>query len=57
MADIIPFKKRTPKKLGLCQYGHHRWQVVKENKFDTKQGKLVTVYKCSNCGKRKVKSE
>lgn len=57
MADIIPFKKRPQKKLGLCQYGHHRWQVIKDNEFDTKQGKLVTVYKCSNCGKRKTKSE
>lgn len=54
MSNVIPFKKRPRKKLGLCQHGHHKWQIVKENKFDSKEGKLVTVFKCSNCGKRKV---
>ena len=56
MSNVIPFKKRPAKKLGLCQHGHHKWQLVKDNHFDTKQGKLVTLYKCSNCGKQKVKT-
>lgn len=54
MSNVIPFKKRPRKKLGLCQHGHHKWQIDNENKFDSKEGKLVTVFKCSNCGKRKV---
>ncbi len=56
MSNIIPFKKRRVKKLGLCQHGHHKWHVVKDSQFDSKQGKLVTVYKCLNCGKQKVKA-
>ena len=56
MSNIIPFKRPPVKKLGLCQHGHHKWQVVKDNEFDSKKGQLITVYKCSKCGKKKVKS-
>ena len=56
MSNVIPFKKPAIKKLGLGQHGHHKWKVVKEGQVESRQGKLVTVYKCSNCGKQKVKS-
>lgn len=55
-SNVIPFKRPKAKKLGLGQHGHHKWEIVKDNHFDSKQGKLVTVYKCTNCGKQKVKS-
>jgi len=59
MADILPFKKpaaKTGKGNGLCREGHHKWKVVTEQKFDVKQGRLVTVFACQRCGKRKVKA-
>lgn len=62
MADILPFKKkdkpqvRNLKGSTLCKQGHHRWKIVTSQKFDVKQGKLVTASECERCGKRKVKS-
>lgn len=59
MADILPFKKpakSATKASTLCRQGHHKWVIVTEQKFDVKQGRLVTVYECSRCGKRKVKA-
>ena len=57
MADIIPFKKKTPaqkhKGKTLCRSGFHRWKILTERKFDVKQGKLVTVYRCERCGATK----
>ena len=57
MADIIPFKKKSPavrhKGKSLCRSGFHKWKIVTEKKFDVKQGKLVTVYQCTRCGKQK----
>ena len=57
MADILDFKKKklSEKHKGktLCKSGFHKWEVIKENQFDVKQGKLVTVYKCKRCGKQK----
>ena len=54
MSNIIQFKKKTAKekhgKRILCQNGFHKWEVVTEQKFDVKEGKLVTVYKCKRCG-------
>lgn len=35
----------------LCANGHHRWAVQTEQKFDVKQGRLVTVERCERCGK------
>lgn len=58
MADILTFKKRTPaekhKGRSLCRSGFHKWEIVTEKKFDVKQGRLVTQYKCKRCGKQKV---
>ena len=58
MAEIIPFNKKSPhekhKGKSLCRSGFHKWKVVTENRFDVKRGKLVTVYRCSRCGKEKT---
>ncbi len=62
MADILPFKKPAAKSAHhnkgntLCKQGHHKWQIVTRQKFDVKQGRLVTVFECQRCGKRKVKA-
>lgn len=60
MADVIPFRipslKEKHKGNTLCKHGHHKWVVDKEKQFDVKQGKLVTLYSCSRCGKQKVTS-
>jgi hypothetical protein len=59
MADILPFKavkKKARRSQGMCQHGHHSWQVWKGKQFDVKQGKLVTVYRCKHCDAQKVKT-
>lgn len=57
MGEIVPFikKKAAEKHKGntLCKRGFHKWEIDKQKQFDTKQGKLVTVYKCKRCGKYK----
>ncbi|MEH6586418.1 MAG: hypothetical protein V7720_07660 [Halioglobus sp.] len=60
MADVIPFQKPSLKEKHkgktLCKHGHHKWAVDTEKKFEVKQGRLVTVYRCIRCDKRKVKA-
>ena len=60
MAEILPFNKKSLKERHkgktMCRHGHHKWVVDKEKQFDVKQGKLVTIYYCSRCGKQKVKA-
>jgi hypothetical protein len=60
MADIIPFRKPSLKEKykgnTLCRNGHHKWVVDKDRQFDVKQGKLVTLYRCSRCGKTRLRS-
>ena len=62
MADILPFKapanrdKKPTQGNTLCRQGHHKYKILTERKFDVKQGRLVTVYECVRCGKRKVKA-
>jgi len=57
MADILTFKKKTTREKHkgntLCRNGFHKWVLQTENKFDVKQGKLVTVYECKRCHKKK----
>lgn len=60
MGDVVPFKRKTAseqhgKKI-LCRSNLHKWVVVKENQFDVKRGKLVTLYRCARCGATKTEA-
>lgn len=58
MSNVLPFKKpkASQKHKGhtLCKNGFHKWVVVTDKKFDVKQSKLVTHYRCARCSKEKV---
>lgn len=60
MADIIAFKrpKASEQHRGksLCRHGHHKWVLDKESVFDSKQGRLVTRFRCARCGKVKTEA-
>ncbi len=60
MGDVVQFKKKSAaerhKGKTLCRSGFHKWEVVTEKQFDVKQGRLVTAYRCSRCGEKKVKA-
>ena len=58
MADILPFKRKPAKQRSvLCDNGHHRWAIWQKKQFDTKQGKLVTVYRCERCGAERSQAQ
>ena len=61
MGEVLPFKRPKPgqKHQGktLCKHGFHKWEVVKDNPFDSRQGRLVTRYRCSRCGATKTKAD
>lgn len=61
MGDVIQFKRRTlserTKGNTLCRNGHHKWEISKKNQFDVKQGKLITLYRCSRCGATRNRAE
>ncbi len=60
MTNVIAFKKpkRSQQHKGkfLCQQGHHRWKVDQQQHFHSKQGKLLTLYRCQRCGITKTKA-
>ena len=65
MSNIVSFEKAKSSlnkvaakknRKGMCQHGFHKWEIWKEKQFDSRQGKLVTVYRCARCNKQKVKA-
>lgn len=60
MADVVPFKKPSLKEKAkgktLCRRGFHKWAIDQQQRFDVKQGKLITVYRCNRCGRKKTKA-
>jgi len=54
MGEVVPFKKpklsEKHRNKTLCRSGFHKWIVDREQGFDVKRGKLVTVYRCERCG-------
>ena len=69
MADILPFnpkrankrkKARTKAEANrdtLCRRGFHKWQIDQAKQFDVKQGRLVTVHRCSHCSATKTTAD
>ena len=57
-AKILAFKRPSARDRNrgktLCLNNFHKWQVVSERKFDVKQGRLVTLYRCQRCGREKT---
>ena len=57
VGNILEFK-RPPKNYGcgntLCNEGHHKWLIVQDKQFDSQSGKLVTLFECSRCKKKKT---
>lgn len=54
MGEVVRFRKpkaaEKAKGKTLCKRGFHKWEVNKASSFDSKQGRLVTQYRCSRCG-------
>jgi hypothetical protein len=59
MSNVITLSSHRPKKVtpkGMCQHGIHKWVIWKDKQFDSRKGKLVTVFRCERCGEQKVKA-
>ena len=60
MGEVIPFRrpKASEKHKGdtLCRRGFHKWEIVQAQRFDVKEGRLVTVYRCPRCGAEKIEA-
>jgi hypothetical protein len=39
----------------LCDSGFHKWQTLKQSRFDVSRGKLITVERCLRCDKERVR--
>ncbi len=38
----------------MCKHGFHKWAPDAKKQFDVKQGKLVTLHRCTRCGTTKT---
>jgi len=54
--NVLPFKppasaslKERARGRTLCQRGFHKWQIDRKKQFDVKQGRLVTIERCTRC--------
>ena len=60
MGDVVQFKRLSVaeryKGKTLCDSGFHKWEVLKDQQFDVKQERLMTVYQCKHCAKIKSRA-
>lgn len=62
MSNVVEFKPVKKKKsqgtkqaTTLCREGHHKWEIDQDKQFDSRSGKLVTLFICRRCGKKKTR--
>ena len=48
-------RQSKAKGITLCRSGFHKWQVEPGQRFDVKQGKLVTTERCVRCNEECTK--
>jgi hypothetical protein len=63
MNNFVRFdKKKAEKRFArakgktLCKSGFHKWIIDVEKQFDSRQGRLVTLYRCQRCSAQKIKT-
>lgn len=60
MGDVVRFRRPSLKKKAegrtLCSRGFHKWRVDKARRFDVKQGRLITTWRCERCGATRSES-
>ena len=39
----------------LCRSGFHKWKTVTDGRFDVRQGKLITVQRCTRCDEERTR--
>jgi hypothetical protein len=56
--NVVRFRKPSLKERAkgrtLCSRGFHKWKIDQKKQFDVKQGKLITVHRCTRCGAMKT---
>ncbi|OIR05558.1 hypothetical protein GALL_123010 [mine drainage metagenome] len=62
MADIVNLdsarrrhRQSRADGITLCQSGFHKWQAMAGQRFDVKQGRLVTTERCTRCNMERTK--
>ena len=69
MADVVSLKEaakqraarsRTARKerargTTMCKSGFHKWEIDQRKQFDVREGRLVTVLRCSRCPATKTR--
>lgn len=60
MGEVVRFKKpkasEKAKGKTLCKRGFHKWVIYQDKQFDSQQGRLVTVYRCTRCDASKTEA-
>lgn len=57
MGEVVSLRRSDRHKgKTLCLNGHHKWTIWQQKQFDSRSGRLVTVYRCERCDAQKVKS-
>jgi hypothetical protein len=58
MSNVINLKKAKQQRADgktLCSSGFHKWQLLAGQRFDVKQGRLVSAERCKRCGEERTK--
>ena len=56
VTSLKKFKQRRAEGKTLCTSGFHKWEVLSQQRFDVKAGKLVTAERCTRCGEERTRA-
>jgi hypothetical protein len=56
VTSLKKFKQKRAEGKTLCSSGFHRWEVLSQQRFDVKEGRLVTAERCTRCGEERTRA-
>ncbi|MFL6549723.1 MAG: hypothetical protein ACJ8OJ_13585 [Povalibacter sp.] len=54
VVNLRKYKQKRAEGKTLCQSGFHKWEPAQQ-RFDVKQGRLVSAERCKRCGEERVR--
>jgi hypothetical protein len=56
VTSLKKFKQKRAEGKTLCTSGFHKWEVLSQQRFDVKEGRLVTAERCTRCGDERTRA-
>jgi hypothetical protein len=54
IVNLRKYKQKRAERKTLCASGFHKWEFLQQ-RFDVREGRLVSAERCTRCGEERIR--